>query len=105
MEPQPPSPALSIKVMPPEPLPKGSARCLDPHSRAMVSGAGGCGFPPGPAGPGTRGRSGPGVPGAVGIRRDPLGRGLRGRVGPGITGSRQGCRGFVRTRRAGDDED
>uniref|UniRef100_A0A663F908 LIM homeobox 6 n=1 Tax=Aquila chrysaetos chrysaetos TaxID=223781 RepID=A0A663F908_AQUCH len=35
MEPQPPSPALSRKVMPPEPLPKGSARCLDPHARAM----------------------------------------------------------------------
>uniref|UniRef100_A0A8B9F4U0 LIM homeobox 6 n=1 Tax=Amazona collaria TaxID=241587 RepID=A0A8B9F4U0_9PSIT len=30
MEPQPPSPALSRKVMPPEPLPKGSSRCLDP---------------------------------------------------------------------------
>lgn len=42
MEPQPPSPALSRKVMPPEPLPKATARCLDPHGRAMVSGAG-CG--------------------------------------------------------------
>ncbi|XP_031412142.1 LIM/homeobox protein Lhx6 [Meleagris gallopavo] len=35
MEPQPPSPALSRKVMPPEPLPKATARCLDPHGRAM----------------------------------------------------------------------
>uniref|UniRef100_A0A493SSR2 LIM zinc-binding domain-containing protein n=1 Tax=Anas platyrhynchos platyrhynchos TaxID=8840 RepID=A0A493SSR2_ANAPP len=68
MEPQPPSPALSRKVMPPEPLPKGSARCLDPHARAMVSGAGGCRGhrghrdPPGRAGPGPRGeRRAPGM--------------------------------------------
>ncbi|XP_038020883.1 LIM/homeobox protein Lhx6 isoform X2 [Anas acuta] len=30
-----PAGAEAGKVMPPEPLPKGSARCLDPHARAM----------------------------------------------------------------------
>lgn len=83
MEPQPPSPALSIKVMPPEPLPKGSSRCLDPHSRAMVSGAR--------------------APGLAGSSRDPpgrecgaaLGRGAGswgdppGSAGPGAVGTRQ----------------
>lgn len=58
----------------------------------------------GKRGRGFRGRPGPGVPGALGTRWDPLGRGLWGRVGAGITRSRQGCQGFVRTRRAGDAE-
>lgn len=87
MEPQPPSPALSRKVMPPEPLPKGSVRCLDPHTRTMVSGAGDCGNSPGRTGVCGAHRAGRCV--------NPPGRGFRGLRGPvgavraGATGN--GC--------------
>lgn len=77
MEPQPPSPALSCKVMPPEPLPKGSVRCLDPHARAMVSGAGGCWDASGSTGPEAAGTQWAGdTESCRGTRRDVPGREL-----------------------------
>lgn len=83
MEPQPPSPALSRKVMPPEPLPKGSARCLDPHARAMVSGAGAA-----PGLPGAPGPAGPSRAGAAGRAPGPWGGSRAAEAGPRLTAPR-----------------